>query len=118
MPPKRTVLRLPGVLAVCLLTVSCGSAYRGEPLHGAFVSEDPGVIAGQEAFFVHCHQCHPGGAAGLGFSINDKPLPGWLIRLQVRRGIGAMPGFSEERIPADELDALVAYLHALRRHGR
>jgi mono/diheme cytochrome c family protein len=65
----------------------------------------------------HCQPCHPGGEAGLGPAINDKPLPGFLIRLQVRSGVGAMPAFSAEEISVDELAALTAYLKALRRHG-
>ena len=63
----------------------------------------------------HCHQCHPGGAAGLAPSINDKPLPGFLMRFQVRHGLGAMPSFDEQVIPEPELDALIAYLLELRR---
>jgi mono/diheme cytochrome c family protein len=64
-----------------------------------------------------CNQCHPGGDGGLGPSINAKPLPGFLVRLQVRAGLGAMPGFSEQDISEQELNDLVAYLKILRRHG-
>jgi mono/diheme cytochrome c family protein len=65
----------------------------------------------------NCHQCHPGGEAGLGPAINDKPLPGFLIRLQVRNGLGAMPAFSAQEISPDDLDDLIAHLKALRQHG-
>jgi hypothetical protein len=39
-----------------------------------------------------------------------------MIKLQVRRGFGAMPAFPELSISNDELDSLVLYLKALRRH--
>ena len=65
----------------------------------------------------HCHECHPKGEGGLAPSINDKPLPGFLIRLQVRRGLGAMPEFGPHRISDAELEDLIAYLRELRRHG-
>jgi len=49
-------------------------------------------------------------------AINNKPLPGFLMKFQVRHGIGAMPAFSKRELPPDELDAVVKYLKALRRH--
>lgn len=71
--------------------------------------------AGRRAFARHCHECHPGGDAGLGPAINNKPLPQGLIKLQVRHGLGAMPAFSAEHLSDAELDAITAYLVALRR---
>lgn len=68
-------------------------------------------------FMTHCNPCHPGGEAGLGPAINNKPLPGFLIKFQVRRGLGAMPSFSEHHIKDQELNDLIAYIKALRRHG-
>jgi hypothetical protein len=53
-----------------------------------------------------------GGAAGLGPAIDDKPLPGGLIKTQVRPGLGAMPHFSQQHISDDDLGAVVAYLQA------
>ena len=100
------------VLAVLLS--ACGPAYRGVPLYGPLPSPDPQVMRGERVFTTHCNTCHPGGTAGLGPGINDKPLPGGLIELQVRVGFGAMPSFGEDRIDDEELDALVAYLLALR----
>ena len=104
------------VAALLLVLAACGPAYRGEPLRGPLVTADPQVLTGERVFHAHCHQCHPGGAGGLGFALNDKPLPGGLIAFQVRNGLGAMPAFSPEEIPDAELDALVTYLLALRRH--
>lgn len=106
------------LLLALLLLAACGPAYRGEPLYGPLNVADVKVAQGEQVFYANCHQCHPGGTAGLGFGINDKPLPGWLIEFQVRNGLGSMPSFSEEQIDDEELDALVAYLVALRRHNR
>ncbi|WP_447977226.1 c-type cytochrome [Candidatus Nitrospira bockiana] len=64
-----------------------------------------------------CHQCHPGGEAGLGPAINNKPLPDFLVRLQVRKGFGAMPGFTTEQLTDEELAHVLVYLHELADHG-
>jgi mono/diheme cytochrome c family protein len=104
-------------LAGSLWLVGCGSARRGEPLVGPLPMTSPAIERGRQVFMAHCHQCHPGGEAGLGPAINDKPLPGFMISLQVRRGLGAMPAFSPQELSPDELNALIAYLQALRRHG-
>jgi mono/diheme cytochrome c family protein len=113
----RRLLVIGGLLACSLLWQACGSARRSEPLVGPLPLASPAVARGQQVFMVHCYQCHPGGDAGLGPAINDKPLPGFMIRLQVRSGLGAMPAFSEQDISRDELGDLVLYLKALRRHG-
>lgn len=102
---------------ILLLMSGCGSARRSEPLTGPMRMEEPSVIQGRQVFSMHCHQCHPGGEGGLGPALNNKPLPGFLVRLQVRQGLGAMPGFSKEEISEKEMDDLISYLNALRRHG-
>lgn len=63
----------------------------------------------------HCIQCHPRGAEGLASAINDKPLPGFMIRLQVRHGFNVMPSFSKRHLSDTDLDNIVAYLMALRK---
>jgi mono/diheme cytochrome c family protein len=62
-----------------------------------------------------CHQCHPGGEAGVGPALNNKPLPAFAIRWQVRRGFGAMPAFPKEKLSDSELDVLIDYIKILRR---
>ena len=104
-------------LLYVLLLTACAPAYRGEPIVGPLDTSDPQVALGERVFAANCNQCHPGGAGGLGFSLNDKPLPGWLIEYQVRNGLGAMPAFSQAQVSDSELDALVAYLVRLREHG-
>ena len=74
----------------------------------------PQVARGEHVFMENCHQCHPGGEAGLGPAINDKPLPGFMMKLQVRAGVGAMPAFSAHEISATDLDVLIAYVKARR----
>jgi mono/diheme cytochrome c family protein len=107
-----------GILAlICaLLLAGCASPRRGEPLVGP-VALAADATQGEQVFMRHCHQCHPKGEAGLGPALNDKPMPGFLIRFQVRNGLGAMPAFSRDEIGRDELDDLVAYLAALRHAG-
>jgi mono/diheme cytochrome c family protein len=105
-----------GLLALLALG-GCGSARRGEPLVGARDLPDAELALGRRVFDANCSSCHPGGEGGLGFAINNKPLPGWLIRWQVRNGAGAMPSFSREEIDREELDAVIRYLVWLRRQG-
>lgn len=100
-----------------LLTQACGSARRGEPTRGPLVLQSEKLQKGQVVFMEYCNGCHPGGETGLGPAINNKPLPGFLIKFQVRKGLGTMPGFDKEHISSSELDNLVAYLKALRRNG-
>jgi mono/diheme cytochrome c family protein len=99
------------------LIPGCSSARRGEPVTGPLALAGSNVAQGQKVFMRNCYQCHPGGEAGLGPALNNKPLPGFLIKFQVRNGFGAMPGFSKDEIPPGELDDLIAYLKALRQHG-
>ena len=107
----------PLLLTCALLLVACGPARVGEPFGPPVRLTSAEAETGERVFMEHCHQCHPGGAAGLGPSINDKPLLAFLMRLQVRRGLGAMPEFDEDLISEVELDALVTYLLELRRQA-
>ncbi|HYE21089.1 MAG TPA: cytochrome c [Tepidisphaeraceae bacterium] len=112
---QRWILSIVFLGPVAAVLAGCAAAARREePLVGEFTSTDPHVIEGQRVFMARCHQCHPGGRAGLGPGINDKPLPGPLIKLQVRKGLGAMPAFDEARISDAQLDRLVKYLAALK----
>lgn len=99
------------------MLASCGSARRSVPVTGPMVITDPQVALGERVFMAECSRCHPRGEAGLAPGINNKPLPGFLIKFQVRNGIGAMPAFSEEEISDAEVDAIVAYLKHMRRRG-
>ena len=106
------------LLAVSIVWAGgCSSARRGEPLHGSLPVTDARVERGRLVFMQRCQKCHPGGEAGLGPGLNDKPLPKFLQRFQVRYGLGAMPAFSPAEISESQLNDLLEYLHALRRHG-
>jgi mono/diheme cytochrome c family protein len=105
------------VLAACLGMLSGCSGRRSEPLRGALDVSDAKVAHGQQVYMHRCEKCHPGGDAGLGPSLNNKPLPGFMVAFQTRHGMGAMPPFTDEEVPRNDLDAVVAYLKALRRNG-
>jgi mono/diheme cytochrome c family protein len=99
-----------------LLVQACGSSRRSEPIRGPLALETEKLQQGQVVFMEHCHKCHPGGETGLGPALNNKPVPGIMLRLQIRQGLGAMPGFDRELISSEEMDQLVAYVKALRRN--
>lgn len=107
-------LSLLGLVAISALLIdACTTARVGVPLSEP-VRLGPIEEQGQVVFMRYCNQCHPNGSAGLGPAINNKPLPGAVIRAQVRQGFGAMPPFGEDEISDQELSTLVEYLVALR----
>lgn len=101
--------------ALLLAGTGCGSVRRNMPTAAAAPLPDPKLERGRTAFAERCHKCHPGGEGGLGPALNNKPLPGFLIKTQTRFGLGAMPAFTRQALPPDELDDIVAYLKELRR---
>jgi mono/diheme cytochrome c family protein len=102
-------------LVVVVVVAACATARRGEPFGPEPVLETAAEVRGERVFAMHCDQCHPGGEAGLGPAINDRPLPGIAIKTQVRAGVGAMPAFSDDVLGDGDLDALTEYILALRR---
>ena len=102
---------------LALWLAGCASARRGEPLRGP-IALDERSARGREVFQRSCHGCHPDGEGGLGPALNNKPLPSFVIRYQVRHGLGTMPSFPKERLSDEDLDAVVAYLKRLRHHER
>ncbi|HLN54427.1 MAG TPA: cytochrome c [Bacteroidales bacterium] len=77
---------------------------RGHSLRSA------AAVKGQDVFIKNCNRCHPGGMGGLGPAIINKPLPGFLIKFQVREGLGAMPSFKKQQISKADLDNLIEYI--------
>ena len=100
---------------ILFAAAGCGSARRGEPIGRPVTIANVDVARGRAVFFRECHQCHPGGEAGLGPALNNKPAPGFLIKTQVRTGLGTMPSFGKDEVSSEELDDLVKYLFALRK---
>lgn len=109
--------RLAATAAAIALASACGSARRGQPFEPPLVLDEQ-QARGQRVFMLQCNQCHPEGEGGLGPALNNKPLPGPAIRLQVRQGIGEMPAFGEDVISDADLDALSAYLLELQTPSR
>ena len=87
--------------------------WREENLRGPSASSDSTVSRGQTVYMAKCDKCHPGGKAGLGPALNNKPLPGFLIRFQARHGLGAMPAFAEDELPQADLKDVADYLKSL-----
>lgn len=111
--------RCRALLAACALLAAlaaCGTARRSEPLAGPLPDSSPEIARGREVFARHCHQCHPGGEAGLGPALNNKPMAEWLVKHQIRHGLGAMPAFDSTKIDDADLEALVRYMLVLRDH--
>ena len=98
-----------------LLLGACGTARRGEPLIGAHRPPNAKLALGEQVFDRNCSQCHPGGESGLGPSLNDKPLPRFAMKIQVRNGVGAMPRFSSNEVTDEQLSAVTQYLVWLRK---
>jgi mono/diheme cytochrome c family protein len=103
------------LLLSLLFSMACGTAKRGEPTYAPVPTSDPAIAQGEVVFNTHCQACHPGGETGLGPAINDKPVPGFVIRFQIRNGLGAMPAFKKDVISSEELDDLMAYIKAQRK---
>jgi mono/diheme cytochrome c family protein len=109
-----------GFLVITLLAIfvfaGCRSVRRDEALVGPLRTTDPEIERGRLVLAQRCDTCHPGGAGGVGPALNDKPFPRFLMKTQVRLGLGAMPGFDKHEIAPEDLDALMKYVVALRRH--
>jgi mono/diheme cytochrome c family protein len=103
------------MVASCLAVTGCGSAKRDEPERAAFVPATATIARGEQVFKKQCDYCHPGGGAGLGPSLNNKPAPAFGIRFQIRHGLGAMPAFDSTKIADADVRAIADYLLALRR---
>lgn len=100
-------------VAAVLALAGCDQR-RSEPFVGP-LELDEQQLRGEYTFFHQCNECHPQGESGLGPALNDKPLPEFAIKQQVRHPIAFMPAFDEQTLPDAELDDLIEYLEALRR---
>ena len=103
------------IVSTALLLTACGSARRVEPLIGERRPPNDKLALGEQVFDRNCSQCHPGGESGLGPALNNKPLPRFAMKIQIRNGVGAMPRFSSSEITDEQVSAVTAYLVWLRR---
>lgn len=69
---------------------------------------------GMQLFMANCNRCHPGGNAGTGPSLMDKPIPDFLVHFQIRQGMGDMPAFKEEELTKDEVQKIVLFVRSMR----
>lgn len=104
------------VLALLLVCVGCQGRHAAPLRTSPLVLDTVEERQGELAFMAHCNQCHPGTNAGVGPSPTRLPQPDWSVRLQVRWGLGAMPAFSKTELPDEDLEAIIAYLRAVRTH--
>jgi mono/diheme cytochrome c family protein len=103
------------IIFASVILIGCGSARKSEPIKKEVKLTNKILIEGEVAFYQKCNKCHPGGEAGLGPALNNKDIvPSALIKLQVRKGLGKMPSFSEREIPPDQLDKIVSYIEFLQ----
>ena len=105
------------IASAMLLTIfstGCASSRRDALVARQVNISNRQLEIGQRVFMAECNQCHPGGAAGLGPALNNKPIPGFALRFQVRHGLGAMPKFSHAEISSEALSDLVLYVKTLR----
>lgn len=93
---------------------SC-SAPKTAPLAELVEMPTEKLQQGRILFNEYCATCHPGGMAGVGLGIIDKPLPKFLMKFQIRNGIGVMPAFDEKVLTDEEVDNIVDYIVYLRK---
>jgi mono/diheme cytochrome c family protein len=96
-----------------LFAVAC-SPRRSEPISGKPVKKDARIEHGMKVYMIHCQKCHPNGEAGLGPALNNKPVPGFIKRFQVRHGLGVMPSFKKDEISRRDLRDMTKYMKALK----
>ena len=103
-------------LAVLTLLISSCSTPKVQPKAEIVELPTEALSNGRHLFDNHCASCHPGGKAGLAPGIINKPLPDFLIRFQIRNGVGLMPAFDEGHLSDEEVKNIADYLVYLRKN--
>jgi cytochrome c peroxidase len=85
-----------------------------DPSASGNVVFSPREFRGMKLFMTHCNRCHPGGEKGVGPSLNDKPLPNFVIHFQIRKGLGDMPAFDKNKLSKEEVKDIVLFVRMLR----
>lgn len=103
------------ITIVTILFISACNPKINPPKEGINQYFSKKALSGKQVYMDNCNTCHPSGRAGLGPAIFNKPLPGFMIRFQVRNGIGTMPAFKIKHISSKELDNLVRFIKEQKR---
>lgn len=103
---------LPGV---SILNFSSCSAPKRVPDAEVVSMPTEELKNGRILFSQHCTTCHPEGMAGVGPAIINKPLPEFLMRFQIRHGVGLMPDFDEDVLTDEQVEHIAEYLVYLRK---
>ncbi len=117
---KTDHISISGTVIMVVIALGLGGCVPAQESESA-VEEVPvntaSVERGKLVYDTHCYSCHLQGQGGLAPALNNKPLPKFMIRLQVRQGVGSMPSFGEREISGSELSDLADYVVALRHHS-
>jgi mono/diheme cytochrome c family protein len=106
------------VAAALLAAISaCSSPRKSEPLAPP-VKLTEAQLQGRLLYDRLCYKCHTEGEGGLGPSLNEKPLPRFAMKFQIRHGLGTMPAFPPERLSDADMEHVVDYLVALRKNKK
>jgi mono/diheme cytochrome c family protein len=119
MTKKNATLQWAGLAflsALLSILPGCSSPRKSEPI-SAPLKLNASESQGRDLYERHCYKCHTQGEGGLGPSLNEKPLPRFAMKFQIRHGLGTMPAFPPERLSDEDVDRIVQYLVALR-HNR
>ena len=108
-------MRIVLLVALTLMLFPGCAMRRGEPVSEPLGIGSQKLSRGEEAYMAPCNKCHPGGETALGFAINNKPLPGFMIKAQVRAGAGVMPAFSKELVTGEDLNNMLEFIELLRK---
>lgn len=71
------------------------------------------IERGKEIFDARCGDCHPNGEEDVGPSLVAEPHTPARIRQQIREGARRMRPFSEKRLSAVDMEAVLAYLASI-----
>jgi mono/diheme cytochrome c family protein len=100
-------------LMAVMLLAACSSPRKSEPIAPPVKLTDA-QLQGRLLYDRYCYKCHTEGEGGLGPSLNEKPLPRFAMKFQIRHGLGTMPAFPPERLSDESVDQIVEYLVTLR----
>jgi len=104
------------IFIVALATFGCGGSENGDTsiIEPATTATEVGGADGAALFADTCAGCHGGDATGRGNApdLVNTSLNAAAIRTTITQGKGAMPSY-EERLSAEEVDALAQYVQGL-----